>query len=337
MVFEGKSLLITGGTGTLGQALLNRILQGKDGIPKQIKIFGRDETKQHHMRLKYMRQETSTEEVIYGANMTELIKFVIGDVRDSETLDRAITDVDIIIHGAAMKQVPTCEYSTRQAVLTNSIGAMNLIEVVRKHEGKTVLGVSTDKACKPINTYGMTKALQEKFLIEANLFSEENTFLNVRYGNVIGSRGSVIPLFQTLVKNSKPIRLTDMRMTRFFMTINTAVNTIIEALRRRERGTVLIPKIKSMMMLDLAKAMIGDNNIEIIETGMRPGEKLHEELIAEEEGLRTSLKGEYYTIHPLFPELSKSDYLPINKGYRSDEGLLNLEEVKEFIAETRIV
>lgn len=196
MIRDGKRVLVTGGTGSLGQVIVRRLLTGEMGKPARITVFSRDEAKQHYMRLSYLHKEAATDEVIYR-NFQELLSFRIGDVRDYSSLLQAARDVQVVIHAAALKQVPSCEYFPFEAVQTNIGGAQNLVRVVREHDTpvQTVVGISTDKACKPINVMGMTKAVMERILVEANIDCKNTRFACVRYGNVIASRGSVVPLF----------------------------------------------------------------------------------------------------------------------------------------------
>src|SRR5438094_28327 len=213
--FEGKRILVTGGTGSLGQTLVKRILSGESGTPEQITVFSRDEAKQHYMRLEFLNRQVATDDVIYQNSQARL-KFRIGDVRDYSALLAAMRDTDIVFNAAALKQVPSCEYFPFEAVLTNIHGAENIVKCIRENNLtiETVVGISTDKACKPINVMGMTKALQERILIEANRESRFTRYNCVRYGNVIASRGSIIPLFVEQIQNEQPITITLEQMTR---------------------------------------------------------------------------------------------------------------------------
>jgi UDP-glucose 4-epimerase len=196
MILDGKKVLVTGGTGSLGKVLIRRLLSGEMGTPQKVIVLSRDEAKQHDMRIAYMHRKVTTDEIIFR-NFQQVLEFRIGDVRDYHDVCSALKGVDIVINAAAMKQVPTCEYFPEQAVLTNCMGATNIVRAISEHEYEidTVVGVSTDKACKPVNVMGMSKAIQERIFISANILSSKTRFICVRYGNVLASRGSVIPLF----------------------------------------------------------------------------------------------------------------------------------------------
>ena len=195
-LFDGKRILITGGTGSLGRVLVRRLLSGEMGDPERIIVFSRDEAKQHYMRLEYQKLSVATDEVIYR-NFLQKVQFVIGDVRDYHSICSILRDVNVVFNAAALKQVPTCEYFPFEAVQTNISGPNNIVRALREHSFpvETVIGISTDKACKPVNVMGMTKAIQERLFISANLYIPDTRFICVRYGNVLASRGSVIPLF----------------------------------------------------------------------------------------------------------------------------------------------
>src|SRR3989442_556014 len=220
---DGADVLILGGTGSLGQRLFYRILSHALGTPASLTVFSRDEAKQHFMRLQFQHLTSATDDVIYR-DSERRVRFVIGDVRSYADLRRNVDRADVIFHAAALKQVPTCEYFASAAVDTNVYGAVNLVRAVREAPAgaKTIVGVSTDKACKPVNVMGMTKAIQERVLAEANLEAHGARFVNVRYGNVMASRGSAIPFFIDLVRAGKPIPITHERMTRFLMTLDQA-------------------------------------------------------------------------------------------------------------------
>src|SRR3972149_12219877 len=226
--FDNKVVLITGGTGSLGKVLTKRLLSGSDGLPKKIIIFSRDEAKQHFMRVEYQKKaKNPTDEVIYN-NFRSLLEFRIGDVRDFHSIASALRGVDIVINAAALKQVPSCEYFPHEAVQTNIGGPENILRAISEHNlpVDTVVGVSTDKACKPINVMGMTKALQERIFISGNITYPKTRFVCVRYGNVLASRGSVIPLFHEQIKNGGPVTITTKEMTRFLLPLNRAVDTV---------------------------------------------------------------------------------------------------------------
>ena len=322
---KNKTVLITGGTGSLGTALLGRLLKES---PDKIIIFSRDELKQHNMRLQYLNQYIATDEIIYN-HFKELVTFKIGDVRDYHSVINILKNVDIVINTAAIKQVPVAEYNPIEAIKTNVLGVHNIITAISEYNlpVETFIGVSTDKACKPINVYGMTKALMERMVIAANLDSKTRYIL-CRYGNVIASRGSVIPLFQEQIKIGKEITLTTKDMTRFMMNLDQAVDTIFFTYMYANDGEIYIPKIKSARIEDVAMSMIGDKKIPIRIIGIRPGEKVHEILVSSEEMVHTSDSNNYYIIHPTLPELYKHNYIKSNfDEYSSNTDIMNLVEI----------
>jgi FlaA1/EpsC-like NDP-sugar epimerase len=324
---EGKRVLIAGGTGSLGKVLVRRILSGAAGRPKKVIVFSRDEAKQHYMRLDYQHNVAATDETIFN-NFKQLLEFRIGDVRDYASFAPAIRDSDIVVYAAALKQVPSCEYFPIEAVKTNVLGPENLVRAIREMDLKieTVVGVSTDKACKPVNVMGMTKALQERVFISANILSPETRFLCVRYGNVLASRGSVIPLFHDQIKNGGPVTITTTDMTRFLLSLEKAVDTIFAAIKDGERGETFIPHVPAARMTDVADALIGDRPIKKTILGIRPGEKIHEVLISEEEAARTVKKGDFFAIKAMLPELSAPVLKPALVGeYSSGQDLLSVE------------
>ncbi len=315
--FHGKRILVTGGTGSLGRTLVRRLLSGEMGKPSKIIVFSRDETKQHEMRLDYLERRVATDDAIYQ-NSKELLSFRIGDVRDYESVTRVVRDVDVIFNAAALKQVPTCEYFPLEAVRTNVVGAGNIVRAIRESGApvEVVVGISTDKACKPINVMGMTKALQERVFVEANLGSPRTRFVCVRYGNVIASRGSVVPLFLDQIARGGPVTVTLPEMTRFLLTLDNAVDTVLAAVRSALPGETYIPIVPSARVVDIAQALIGGGNIQIVFTGIRPGEKIHEILVSEEECYRTVQRDGHYVIRPLLPELRAT---PLGQGVLTSE------------------
>ena len=331
---EGKKILITGGTGSLGQSLAKRILSGEKGRPARVTIFSRDEAKQHYMRLSLMHQKAATDDIIYQ-NSQELLKFRIGDVRDQSALLAAMRDTDVVFHAAALKQVPSCEYFPFEAVLTNIYGAENIVRAIRENNLpiEKVIGISTDKACKPINVMGMTKALQERILIEANLDCPNTGFLCVRYGNVIASRGSIVPLFVEQVKNRQPLTITLEEMTRFLLSLDKAVDTVFAALADGVRGETFIPKVASARMVDVARVLMGREELPMVFTGIRPGEKVHEIMVSEEECFRTVERGAYYVIMPTLPELrSQQNFLPaLDREYSSKDDNVSLADLAALL------
>jgi UDP-glucose 4-epimerase len=339
MLFENKVVVITGGTGSLGKVLTKRILQGTHGTPKKVIIFSRDEAKQHYMRLEYLQKRTATDEVIFK-NFQEILEFRIGDVRDYSSVASVLRNADIVINAAALKQVPSCEYFPYEAVRTNIEGAENIVRAIRENNLKveTVVGVSTDKACKPVNVMGMTKSIQEKVFIAANITCPETRFICVRYGNVLASRGSVIPLFHDQIKNGGPVTITTKDMTRFLLPLNRAVDTIFNALERALSGETFVPRVPACNMVTLAQALIGDRKIEIKYTGIRPGEKIDEIMLSDEEAPRAYESGEYYSIQPMLPELVKEFKKgPLTKEYSSGDELMNLAQTTAYLKEHNLL
>lgn len=333
-MLEGKRVLVTGGTGSLGQTLVRRLLRGEVGLPETITVFSRDEAKQHYMRLGYLHREAATDDVIYE-NSRDRLRFRIGDVRDLASLAAAMRDADVVFNAAALKQVPSCEYFPMEAVQTNVIGAANIVRAVREMglRPETVVGVSTDKACKPINVMGMTKALQERILIEANRDAAGTRFICVRYGNVIASRGSIVLLFREQIRQNKPLTVTLPEMTRFLLSLDRAVDTIFAALSEAAPGETYVPKVPSARIVDLAKAMMDGRELPIVFTGIRPGEKIHEIMISEEECYRTADRGRHYAIMPVLPELRGNETPAALDGeYSSRDGNLDIPAIRELLA-----
>jgi FlaA1/EpsC-like NDP-sugar epimerase len=331
---EGKRILVTGGTGSLGKTLVRRLLTGEMGKPAKITVFSRDEAKQHFMRLEYMHRDAATDDVIYQ-NSQDLLNFRIGDVRDYSSLLAAMRETDVVFHGAALKQVPSCEYFPYEAVLTNIIGAENVVRCIRENDlpVEKVVGISTDKACKPINVMGMTKALQERILLEANRDCQKTIFTCVRYGNVIASRGSIIPLFVEQIQKNQSLTITLPEMTRFLLSLDKAVDTVFAAISHGFRGETFVPKVLAAKITDVAKSLMGEKDLPIIFTGIRPGEKIHEIMVSEEECFRTVERGDYYVILPVLPELREkfeaSQFL--ENEYSSKDNNISVEELKELL------
>lgn len=342
MYFKDKTILVTGGTGSMGKTFVARVLSGEMGLPKKLIILSRDESKQHSMRVSYLHKENSTEEVIYK-NFLNVLEFRIGDVRDYADVVSAMRGVDIVVNAAALKQVPTCEYFPGQAVMTNCIGAMNIVRAVQESAStvNTVIGISTDKACKPVNAMGMTKALQERIFVSANILSPKTRFLCVRYGNVLASRGSVIPLFHEQIKNGGPVTITDANMTRFLLTLNQAVDTVFAALKTGKPGEIFIPKAPASFMTDVAKALIGDRKIEIKNTGIRPGEKMYEIMVSDEEAPYVVSRGDYFVIQSMLPELELhrevlADRL-LKKEYSSADEVLDFNGTLDLLKRNNLL
>ena len=303
-IFQGKTLLVTGGTGSMGKTFVHRVLSGELGTPRKVIVFSRDEAKQHEMRMAYLHKTVSTDEVIFR-NFMSVLEFRIGDVRNYDDVCAAVKSADIVVNAAALKQVPTCEYFPMQAVLTNCIGAYNIVRAIEENSYPvdTVISISTDKACKPVNVMGMTKSVQERIFISANILNTKTRFICVRYGNVLSSRGSVIPLFHDQIKNGGPVTVTVPEMTRFLLSLDQAVDTVFTALREARRGETYVPNAPAATVMNLAKALVGGRRIEIKVTGIRPGEKMHEIMVSEEEANHCVRRGNYYAIRPMLPEL----------------------------------
>ncbi|MBM4148856.1 MAG: NAD-dependent epimerase/dehydratase family protein [Lentisphaerae bacterium] len=340
-MLTGKTVVITGGTGSLGKVLTRRLLSGEMGVPARIVVFSRDEAKQHAMRLDYQHRRAATDEVIYR-NFQQILQFRIGDVRDYHSVCAVLRDADVVFNAAALKQVPACEYFPFEAVQTNIGGPENIVRAIRENALKvqTVVGISTDKACKPVNVMGMTKAIQERVFITANLSCPDTRFICVRYGNVLASRGSVIPLFHEQIKVGGPVTITTEDMTRFLLSLNQAVDTVFAALRGARRGETYIPRVPSARITDVARALIGDRKIEVKVTGIRPGEKVDEILVSEEEAHRTVEKGPgFYAIQSILPEIGGSaDQGACLKGeYSSACSLLSYDQVKDLLTKQKLL
>ena len=330
-----KRVLITGGTGSLGKVLVRRLLTGELGNPRKIIVFSRDEAKQHAMRLEYLRKTAVTDEVIYQ-KINEVLKFRIGDVRNFHSIAGVLREADVVFNAAALKQVPTCEYFPHEAVMTNISGPENIVRAIQEYDlpVDTVVGISTDKACKPVNVMGMTKAIQERVFIQANLRCPKTRFICVRYGNVLASRGSVIPLFREQIQNGGPITITTPEMTRFLLSLDQAVDTVFEAVCNAQRGETYIPRVPAARVVDIAKVLINERPIEMVMTGIRPGEKIHEILVSEEERHRTVDRKNYYAILPMLPELRSTAGMPepLENEYSSALDLMDLVELETLLS-----
>jgi UDP-glucose 4-epimerase len=328
-LLQGKRILITGGTGSLGKTLVKRLLSGEVGRPAKIIVFSRDEAKQYFMRLDFQNRKAATDEIAYD-NFRKLLEFRIGDVRDFASIAAAVRDADVVVNAAAMKQVPACEYFPFEAVRTNIQGAENIVRAIQEHTllVETVVGISTDKACKPVNAMGMTKALQERIFIQANMRCPGTRFVCVRYGNVLASRGSVIPLFHEQIRAGGPVTITTAEMTRFLISLDDAVDTVFAALRDARPGEIFVPRAAAARMMDVASALIGNRPIETKITGIRPGEKFHEIMVSDEEASRAVARGRWYAILPMLPELQADgiDEVCLNKEYSSADKVMTLEE-----------
>jgi len=335
MIFENKRILVTGGTGSMGKTFVKRVLSGELGTPRKVIVFSRDEAKQHDMRMSYLHKLVATDEVIYR-NFMSVLEFRIGDVRNYADVCSAVKDTDIVVNAAALKQVPACEYFPTQAVLTNCMGASNIVQAIRENDYHvdTVIAISTDKACKPINVMGMTKSIQERIITTANILNPDTRFICVRYGNVLASRGSVIPLFIDQIRNGGPVTVTVPEMTRFLLSLDQAVDTVFEALKEADPGETYIPRAPSATVMNIARALSGDRPIEIEVTGIRPGEKMHEILVSEEEANHCVERGDYYAILSMLPELSNNKKQQPNalfREYSSEDAVLDLDGTIELL------
>jgi FlaA1/EpsC-like NDP-sugar epimerase len=330
-----KRVLITGGTGSLGKVLVRRLLSGELGYPRKILVFSRDEAKQHAMRLEFLQKTAVTDEVIYQ-KINELLEFRIGDVRNYHSIAGALREADVVFNAAALKQVPTCEYFPFEAVMTNISGPENIVRAIQENDlpVETVVGISTDKACKPVNVMGMTKAIQERVFIQANLRCPKTRFICVRYGNVLASRGSVIPLFRDQIRNGGPVTITTPEMTRFLLSLDQAVDTVFAALCHAKRGETYIPRVPAARVTDIAKVLINGRPINIVITGIRPGEKVHEILVSEEERHRTVERMSYYAILPMLPEIRSSggELEPLKHEYSSATDLMDVVALESLFS-----
>jgi len=337
---EGKRILVTGGTGSLGKLLVKRLLGGEMGNPARIIVFSRDEAKQHEMRLDYLHRRAATDEAIFR-NFERELEFWIGDVRDPESVRSVMQNVDVVFNAAALKQVPTCEYFPFEAVQTNIGGAENIVRAIQHHKlpVHTVVGISTDKACKPVNVMGMTKAIQERVFIQANMLCGDTRFVCVRYGNVMASRGSVVPLFHDQIRHGGPVTITTTEMTRFMLSLDDAVDTVFAALRIGKPGETLVPNAPSSRVVDIATALIGNRPIETTVTGIRPGEKVHEIMVNDEEAPRTLIREKWFAIQPMLPELQTEKVTkPALTGEFSSAGpLLDLEGTRRLLEAHRLL
>jgi FlaA1/EpsC-like NDP-sugar epimerase len=335
MQLDGKRILVTGGTGSLGKVFVRRVLSGELGTPTKVIVFSRDEAKQHEMRLSYLHKTITTDEVIYR-NFMNVLEFRIGDVRDYASVCSAVRGADIIINAAALKQVPACEYFPVEAVLTNCIGPYNIVRAIQENGYivETVVAISTDKAAKPVNVMGMTKSLQERIFISANILNPTTRFIGVRYGNVLASRGSVIPLFHEQIRKGGTVTITVAEMTRFLLSLNDAVDTVFAALKSAGRGEIYVPDAPSATVMNIAKALIGDRNIEIEVIGIRPGEKMHEVMVTEEEIHHCVKRAGFYAIKSMLPELNEPGLQESNaltKEFSSADRVLSLEETVSLL------
>jgi UDP-N-acetylglucosamine 4,6-dehydratase/5-epimerase len=329
-LIDGKKVLITGGTGSLGQALTRRLLESDVDT---VRIFSRDEWKQTQMHNEFNDSR---------------IRYLIGDVRDKERLNHALEDIDVVFHAAALKHVPVAEYNPFEAVKTNVYGTQNLIELCFKHEVETAVGIGTDKAVAPLNTYGATKMLMERLFVSANYYkgNHKTKFVCVRYGNVLGSRGSIVPLFLDQIKTKNKITITNPTMTRFNITMGKALDLILRASEQGKGGEVFIPKLKAYQTGDLKDAIIESvkSNCKVERIPVRPGEKFHESLISKDEIRNVFESVDDYII---LEEMTQNYEVEERKGlkkanlndrYASDTvSLLSKEEIIEILNQEKMI
>jgi len=321
-MFKNKTLLITGGTGSFGNAVLNRFL--KSDI-KEIKIFSRDEKKQDDMRRLYKSKK---------------IKFFVGDVRDPLSIDSAMTNTDYVFHAAALKQVPSCEFFPIEAVKTNIVGTENVLNSAINNKVKKIICLSTDKAVYPINAMGISKAMMEKVFVAKSRNSGKTKIIGTRYGNVMGSRGSVIPLFIDQIKAGKPITITDPRMTRFMMTLNDAVELVLYAFKNGDQGDLFVQKSPAATVSILAKALseLYKSKSPVKEIGIRHGEKLYETLVTKEEMIKAEDQEKYFKITPDGRDLNYEQYFSkgtvkskVDEYNSNNTKLLSIDEMKSLL------
>jgi UDP-N-acetylglucosamine 4,6-dehydratase len=296
---DGKVILVTGGTGSFGRRFIDTVLS--TARPRKLIVYSRDELKQSEMQFELQEK--------FPAETRACMRFFLGDVRDRERLTLALRGVDIVIHAAALKQVPAAEYNPSECIHTNVLGAENVVWASLNNRVKRVVALSTDKACNPINLYGATKLASDKTFVAANNLAGDigTRFSVVRYGNVVGSRGSVAPLFRRLIeRGATELPITDARMTRFWITLNQGVAFVLSSLEIMRGGEIFVPKIPSMRMTDLAAAMAPEAAIKII--GIRPGEKLHEMMISADDARATVDLGDRYAIEPAFVEYGRKAF-----------------------------
>jgi FlaA1/EpsC-like NDP-sugar epimerase len=341
VILAGKTILITGGTGSLGQTLVRRLLMGAMGRPAKVVVFSRDEAKQHEMRVAYRNRTVASEDIIYH-NFDDVVEFRIGDVRNYASVASAMRDAHVVFNAAALKQVPSSEYFPFEAVQTNVIGTENIVRAVREahRPPDIVVGVSTDKACQPVNVMGMTKALQERILLAGGLTCRHTRFVCVRYGNVLASRGSVIPLFLGQILTGGPITVTTPEMTRFLLSLDDAVDLIFAAVETAQSGETYVPRVQAARVDDIAAVLIGDRKVEVRITGIRPGEKIHEVLISEEEIHRTIQRGKHYVIRNILPELSASSASepPARSApYSSADHVMNRDSLRKYFVDNGLL
>ena len=328
MDFEGKTVLVTGGTGSFGSKFIETLLEREN--PQSIRVFSRDELKQSELRRRLSAHD-------------DRLRYLIGDIRDLPRLTRAMRGVDVVVHAAALKQVPACEYNPFEAVQTNVIGTENVVAAAIENDVPLTMALSSDKAVNPVNLYGATKLCAEKITTQGNAYSGDSAarFASVRYGNVVGSRGSVIPLFKAQAPTGV-LTITDERMTRFWITLEQAIDFVIESLGRMGGGEVFVPRIPSMRVTDMAAALAPDAELRVI--GIRPGEKVHEVLLTEDEARHSLAVDNGFVIlpeHSSWPlrEVAGGTPLQADFHYSSDQNdhWLDVAELREMAADVRAV
>ncbi|WP_234661239.1 UDP-N-acetylglucosamine 4,6-dehydratase (inverting) [Agromyces marinus] len=320
-ILDGSSVLVTGGTGSFGKAFIRQLLQDHD--PERIVIFSRDELKQYEAR--------------QLLDNDPRLRWFIGDIRDQHRLRRAMHGVDYVVHAAALKQVDTAEYNPFEFVQTNIVGSQNVIEASIDAGVKRVVALSTDKASSPLNLYGATKLAADKLFQSGNHYAAayDTRFCVVRYGNVMGSRGSVIPFFKRLAAEGRPLPITDERMTRFWITLPEAVQFVVDSFDLMRGGELYVPRIPSTRILDVVEAVAPGS--ETVDIGIRPGEKLHEEMISEDDSRRTLLMGDRYVVLPTIAEWGftapEGDPVPDGFAYRSDSNdqWLSVDDIRALV------
>lgn len=325
-ILENSSILVTGGTGSFGKAFIREILRNHN--PRRVAILSRDELKQSELRAEFTQESESQD---------PRLRWFLGDIRDKDRLIRAFHGVDYVVHAAALKQVDTAEYNPFEFVKTNVLGSQNVIDAAIETGVKKVVALSTDKASSPINLYGATKLTADKLFVAANNYSYSfgTTMSVVRYGNVMGSRGSVIPFFKKLVKEGKPLPITDPRMTRFWITLDQAVQFVIDSFESMQGGELYVPRIPSMKITDLIEAIAP--GVETYKVGIRPGEKLHEEMIASDDSYRTIRQADRYVVQPTVKEWwfkePAGEQVPAGFSYSSDSNdqWLTAQQLRDLI------
>jgi UDP-N-acetylglucosamine 4,6-dehydratase len=321
--FSGKTILITGATGSFGTRFVEELLRNHE--PHAVRLYSRDELKQSDLQRRFAHDDR--------------LRYLLGDVRDLSRLERATRGVDVIVHAAALKQVPACEYNPFEAVQTNVVGAENVVAAAISNDVPLTIALSTDKAVNPVNLYGATKLCAEKIIVQGNAYAVDTParFANVRYGNVVGSRGSVVPLFQAQAA-SGTVTITDERMTRFWITLEEAVRFVIDCLGRMEGGEVFVPQIPSMRVTDIAQAIAPDAERRII--GIRPGEKLHEVLLTEDEARHAVRMDTGFIVVPEYPSwpmrLAEGPF-DLSEGFRysseSNTQWLSVDDLRAMLTE----